>query len=114
MRRNDNLFGLRNMPELKPKIKIVVLFSDENDKDVLNEIRVGCNNKTCRYLIVPIHIKRDNLSEVTVKKKIRARASDFKNNYDKVYVIEPCNVQLSNYIAFDSINSFRTWIKEVV
>ncbi|WP_026895989.1 hypothetical protein [Clostridiisalibacter paucivorans] len=115
MKKNSSLFGQRNMPQLALKMKIIVLYSLEQDRKILNELRIRCNTKTCKYMIVPIHINlQNNLSETTIRKKVRARVNDYKKDFDKIYVINPCNVQLKDYIEFDSIYSFRAWLIEAV
>lgn len=113
--RDNSLFGQRSMPKLSIKIKLVVFYVLKKDKDILNELSKECNTSTCQYSIIPVSITLNggSVSESFIKKYIRSRILGYKKDFDKVFIINPNICQSDAYIAFDSVDSFKTWLENI-
>jgi hypothetical protein len=112
----NNSFGQRDMPQLKFKIKIVVFYSSPEDKNMLNELRNGCNTNTCQYNIVPIYIElaNDVIPKAIVKRLIKNNVFGYKKDLDRVCLIDSNIIKCDQYILFDSVNSFKIWLQGII
>lgn len=113
--RDSNLFGKCNVIQLKPKIKLLVFYNSEKDKEVLYELRNECNTSICQYTLIPVHIELvgSTISEAIIKKYVKARAPGYKKDFDRVCIIESSIIQSNQYIIFDSVDKFKTWFQRM-
>ncbi len=107
---NSKLFT-RNMTQLKTKIKIVVFYSSEKDKNSLNNLRNACNTSKCEYTLIPIYMKLNGNTIEPTDLARQIKFKGFKNGLDKVCIIISPAIVSDKYITFKSLAAFETWLK---
>ncbi|MCT4605769.1 MAG: hypothetical protein N4A64_06630 [Marinisporobacter sp.] len=106
-----NMFGKRNMPKLKLKRNILIFYSVKEDRHIVNKVILGNKSNTCDYVLVPIYIESGIiLTDKLINNHIKSKVSGYKKGFDKVYIIKPCKAKSSDYIEYESMKSFATWI----
>lgn len=107
---NINLL-MRNSPQLKTKIKIVVIYNTDEYENSINNLRNACNTSKCEYSLIPIHMKLggNTIRPIDLDKQIKIKG--FKKDLDKICVISPTEVESNQCITFKSLDTFKKWLK---